>query len=170
MSARVRLLPVWLAALTLAIGEVAHAQEVPAAFRAALFKKILDYDRTLGGKVPNVLLLESTPGDSKDLQEAFKKVGGVVVEVAPISAPGDALLRAHVVHVKEVSAVIKATCLGKKLLSFSSDPKLVEGGHVSVSLKMRASGRPEILVHLERSKQEGHELASDLLKLATVIR
>ena len=57
----------------------------------------------------------------------------------------------------------------KGFLSISGVSSLAEAGHVAVSVDVQ-SGKPEIVVNMPRLTTERHELSSELLNLARVIR
>jgi hypothetical protein len=60
-------------------------------------------------------------------------------------------------------------CNQSRVLSLSGMDVDAESGKVAVALGI-ANGKPEIVVHLPKSRAEGHQLSSRLLKLARVIR
>jgi hypothetical protein len=57
----------------------------------------------------------------------------------------------------------------KGFLSISGKSSLAEAGHVAVSVDVQ-EGKPEIVVNMPRLTMERHELSSELLNLARVIR
>jgi len=68
----------------------------------------------------------------------------------------------------DVSAVA-VLCAEKRMLTVSGLPALAENGEVAIGIGGNDDA-PEILVHLGRVKAEQHELSSELLSLARVIR
>jgi hypothetical protein len=79
---------------------------------------------------------------------------------------------ASVVYVlaHEVPQAVRAGCEKGKRLSLSGFPEPAESGAVSVGLRMRSDGRPEMIVNKKRLAVEGHELPAPLLALARVIQ
>lgn len=141
---------------------------IPIELQASLFKKILSYDRTVkakGGSL-KVLLI----GNRCDVAAAaFNRVGVItkIITTESITAEsGDA----HAVYFASApSAMAKSSCETSKLLTLSGDVTAVDGGRASVALGI-AGGRPQIVINLKSVKKEGHELSSQLLGLARVIK
>jgi hypothetical protein len=63
----------------------------------------------------------------------------------------------------------KQLCQESGVLSISAVPSLVESGDFSIGIGTKG-GRPQILVNLSRLEAEGHQVSSELLKLAKVIQ
>ena len=64
---------------------------------------------------------------------------------------------------------VNAFATSQGFLSISGLPSLAESGRVSVSVDM-AGDRPPVVVNVPRLTAEGHELSSELLRLARIIR
>jgi hypothetical protein len=65
--------------------------------------------------------------------------------------------------------VVKTFAEKMGFLSISGVSTLAEAGHVAVSVDIEG-GKPEIVVNMPRLTTERHELSSELLNLARVIR
>lgn len=145
---------------------VALADEpLPAKLQVVLFKKIFQYDRTLAPAGKLRVGVQEGPG-SDDVIKGFSDAGFTAVLVKE----GTVDESVHVVHFNKASAPLKDFCTKARVLSISSTAILAEAGHVSVALRRRDDGRPEILIHRARAKAEGQDFSADLLGLATVIQ
>jgi hypothetical protein len=104
------------------------------------------------------------------LVKAFKNEGAfpAVIGAVPLEGP---LPETSVVYLFPEADLeeAKQVCSGSGVLTISGSPSLVEQGHVSIAIGENG-GKAEIVVNLPRLKQEGHELSSQLLKLARVIQ
>lgn len=145
---------------------------VPPEMQAAIFKKIFGYDRVLSVAAPRVRIAYAPEfaAAAKELARAFD-TAGVPAEYAVLEQAHQ-LGATNVLYVlaSAVPAPLRESCAKAKALSISSFPALAERGEVSVALKMKANGRPEIIVHMGRLGAESHELSASLLALARVIR
>ncbi|HET9450723.1 MAG TPA: hypothetical protein VFO83_07580 [Aggregicoccus sp.] len=171
-----RRLPPWfLALLLMLLGSAAPAlaadeeMPVPAKFQAVLFKRIFAYERTLK-TLPQVrVLLASESSAASELQRELEAVGVAAHTLAPEDArvqlsPGTVLYL-----FPDSPAALRKLALERKVLCISGYPALVLAGQASVGVDKKADGKPQILVHLKRLKAEGHELSSDVLRLARVV-
>jgi hypothetical protein len=145
---------------------------VPAEIQAAIFKKIFGYDHILSATAPRIRIVYSTEYASaaKELEKAFRAVS-LAVDLAPIDQAHQ-LGSANVVYVlaTTVPVALKDLCAKSKILSVSSLSSLAYRGDGSVALKMKADGKPGIVVHMGRLAAEGHELSASLLQLVEVVR
>jgi hypothetical protein len=155
----------FLAALVVAVPRLASAQDaLPAKIQVVLFKKIFQYNRALPeGKKPRIAVLEG-PG-AEEAMNAFSESG---FEVALVKEGGTDEL-ARVFFFTKAAPGLKEICGKRKVMSIAGSPEMAERGDVSVALRKKPDGRPEILVNRARAKAEGQDFSADLLGLATVI-
>jgi len=144
-------------------------EALPAKLQAALFRKILAYDRKLADRTARVAVLAGgDDGAAEQMAAALRQVGLEAVKVKPaeLEKPGfDALYQMPGASGAKVSAL----CQRLGLLSLAGEAAPADAGSVSVGLGTRDDGRPEIVIHLARVKQEGHDFSAELLRLARVI-
>lgn len=165
--------PVVLGLVLMAPG-FAHAG-LPPAVEAALFAKIMNYDRRLEA-LPTaerrVLVVYSPQknADVKGIQEAFAALNMPVI-TSTVDAAASKLAGVVAVYVADdvVSVSLQQMIANASLLSFSGSAALAEAGSVSVGLGIRTNGRPEIVVNRGRLKAEGHALAANLLAVSRVV-
>jgi hypothetical protein len=144
-----------------------------------MFKRIFSYDKDLRGseKIVVIVVSESKNGEAVSKVAAVFREKGLypaVVTVPELTDDLTATLSAQstVVYVMPGVAYepVKNFAAAKGFLSVSGVPSLAEAGHVSVSVSMGDGSRPEIVVNMARLQVEHHELSSELLNLARVIR
>ena len=159
-------------ALTLLV--LAQGMPVPPAFQAALFQKILHYDKAIASQEgqPTVLIVHegALSAEESAVAEALRATGLVVVTCTPDELETK-LQRAAAVYVVRpaLAHVLARGCEKHRVLSLTGLPQLVVDGSVSVGIDKKSDGRPEIVVNRGRLAREGHELAAQLLGLARVI-
>jgi hypothetical protein len=162
-----------LALLLFLLSSVAVASEpvVPANLQAVLFKKLFAYDRALEGKAPKVLVVHAVDGDSRALEvaNAFRAVG-IETVTFPLADLESHLAGASAIYAFEMNDQIASACERNKLLSISPHARLAREGRVSVALGVKPDGRPEILIHIARTRGEGHDFPASLLNLATIVQ
>ncbi|MBI2418526.1 MAG: DUF4154 domain-containing protein [Ignavibacteriales bacterium] len=141
-----------------AISMQAAAQTVPAPLQAALFKKILSFDKTLAGKSDIEVVVI---GGAADIISALNGVG--IKAKAGSAAEGD------VVYVAAGATPPKAATAKAGILSVSGSSAFAENGQVSVAIGIE-DGKPKIFINMNQLKAERHEFSADLLKLAKVIK
>jgi hypothetical protein len=159
------------AALVVVAGAPARADDaaLPAKLQAALFRKILAYDRALaGGQAKVAVVSGGDDGAAGEMVSAFKDAGVDAALVKPGELEKSASNAVYAMQGAPAGKV-SAACAKLKALSLAGEAAGVESGTVAVGLVAGDDGRPEIVVHLARVKQEGHELAAELLKHARVI-
>ena len=168
----------WLLCLALAAPAVAEENSVDSEQQCTVFKRIFSYDKHLRNTDNIIVLVVGQTKDGADAERvaaAFraKDMYPVNVTVDGLDADLTATLspQSTVVYVMpdvDYAAVVDfATDRG--FLTVSGHPLLAEMGKVSVSVDLSA-GRPQVVVNMPRLVAEGHELSSELLKLARVIR
>jgi hypothetical protein len=143
-----------------------------------MFKRIFSYDKDLRGseKIIVIVVCESKSSDDVVQVATVFREKGLFPAVVIVSELNDDLTAtltpdSTVVYVMPGVAypTVASFAASKGFLSISGVPTLAEAGHVSVSVKVQ-SGRPEIVVNMARLQSEHHELSSELLNLARVIR
>lgn len=141
--------------------------------QASLFKRIFDYDRTLKSSAEaRVLVLHDGVRfqTAEEVVRAFRAIGiqSASVPMANLASMADQGNVVYLTPEAEVSAVA-GLCAEKRMLTVSGLPALAEKGEVAIGIGGKDDA-PEILVNLGRVKIEQHELSSELLSLARVIR
>jgi len=170
----------FLCCLLAAMAGPAAAEEMPADSeqQCTMFKRIFSYDKHLRGSDKIVVLIVGQTSDGAGVDavaSAFRAKGMFPAAVTVDNLTDDLTAtlspQSTVVYVMpDVDyAAVKAFATSRAFLSVSGLPSLAESGEVSVSVDM-AAGRPEIVVNMPRLTAEGHELSSELLRLARVIR
>jgi hypothetical protein len=144
---------------------------LPAKMQAALFKKILAYDRKLADRPARVGVFSGSDEDAAaEMVDAFRQVGlqAAKVKAADLDRPAPAF---DVLYQMPGSATgrLGGACVRLSLLSLAGEAAPADAGSVSVGLGTRDDGRPEIVIHLARVKQEGHEFPAELLRLARIV-
>ena len=167
-------------ALVLTTARLALAEEMPvnSEQQCTMFKRIFAYDKHLRDSDKIVVLVVGATNDGSGVTavaDAFRSNGmyPAAVTVDTLNADLSATLspQSTVVYVMpdvDFDAVNRFA-ESRSFLSVSGLPSLAESGRVSVSVDMDGS-RPEVVVNMPRLSAEGHELSSELLKLARVIR
>lgn len=181
------------ALVLLLTASTAHAQEmpVPAPMQAALFTKILTFDRNLKARAGRELkigvLYQKEVRSSLEAQEEFigamcgdpgRRIDGLPLSCLAIewtSAPDveAAVVRegVRVLYVAPLRAVaiaeIVAISRARRITTLTGVPEFVEKG-IALGIALRAE-RPLILVHLAAARAEGADFNSQLLKLARVL-
>jgi len=174
MSAR--LATASLLALSVAAAPAARAADegdIPAALQAAIFAKVLSYDRSLEGSGPARVLVahRGSPGPKvEELVRAFA-AGGIDARScrADQLPPLDGRTVVYVTEGAESEDLRAATARGGSL-SISGTTRLARDGEVSVALFRKPDGRTGIAIHLGRARAERHEFTSYLLGFATIWR
>ncbi len=143
-----------------------------------MFKRIFSYDKDLRGtqKIVVIVVAEARSGGGVDKVAAVFREKGLfpaVVTAADLTDDLTATLtpKSAVLYVMPGVAydAVKEFAERKGLLSISGVTSLAEAGHVAVSVDVQA-GKPQIVVNMPRLVTERHELSSELLNLARVIR
>ncbi len=159
-----------LAAVCALSAEILHAQRmaVPANLQAAIFKKILGFDKTLQskGKI-EVAVVYGDVAVKDAITEAFKDLGISAVPLKSELASAN-LNGASVVYIAPGAAPPRQLCIREGVLSISGVASLVEKGQVSIGISVEG-GKPKILIHKGQLKSEGHELSEDILEMARIV-
>lgn len=167
-------------AVALAIAPLALAEEMPvnSEQQCSMFKRIFTYDKHLRDSDKVIVIIVGASPDAPDVAavaDAFRSTGMFPATVTVDSLNNDlsATLSPQSTVVYVMPDVdydtVNAFAAAHGFLSVSGLPSLAESGRVSVSVDI-AAGRPEVIVNMPRLTTEGHELSSELLKLARVIR
>ncbi len=148
---------------------MAQRMALPASLQGAIFKKILGFDKTLQAKGRIEVAVIYGDEVAKDaIVSAFKDLEISVVPVTSEEAT-QGVGNATVVYVAPGGIPPKQLCIKNRILSMSGVSSFVESGQVSVGLIVE-NGKPRILIHRGQLKNEGHELAEDILKMAKSIQ
>jgi len=143
-----------------------------------MFKRIFSYDKDLRGaeRIVVIIVGETRSGVEIDkIAATFRDKGLFPAVITPGDLSDDLTStltpQSAVVYVMPGVAydAVKQFAEKKRLLSISGVTSLAEAGHVAVSVDVQG-GKPEIVVNMPRLTTERHELSSELLNLARVIR
>jgi len=170
-------------ALTLMLALPAHhaaaqsesGTDIPFPLQAMLFKKILTYDKRFGveGLAAANIVVIARPALAKEaeaLANAFAEVGLKARHVTPDALARDFGDAAILYFLDDVDHErLGNLAISNKAVTIEGGRTFVERGRVSIGLGKKADGRPEILIHRSRLEQEGHELSSKVLSLATIV-
>jgi hypothetical protein len=147
------------------------APQVPVALQGAILAKALHYDQSLSTK-PKIVILAGAgdAGDAAVLVKAFSSLGGTV-EIASAADVSSRIKGAGAIYVFPglLSDAVRTLCVNHRVISLAGNSDEAIAGMASISVGI-AGGKPQIIVHLPRSKAEGHKLSSRLLKLARVVQ
>jgi len=149
----------------------AAAPKIPVALQGAILAKALNYDQSLSSNPKIVVLAGGSQGaDAEVAAKAFRALGGSV-EIASADNLKSKLSGAGALYVLPgmLNESVRQLCVSNKVISLSADADDAEAGRSSIAVGV-AGGKPQIIVHLARSKAEGHKLSSRLLKLAKVVQ
>ena len=173
-----RLNAICLSLVLVAVPALAEETPVDSEQQCTMFKRIFAYDKHLRESDEIVVIIVGQSSDGADVgavAAAFRAKGmyPAAVTVSSLNDDLSATLspQSTVVYVMpDVDyAAVDAFATTRGFLSVSGLPSLAESGQVSVSVDM-SGGRPQIVVNMPQLTAEGHELSSELLKLARVIR
>jgi hypothetical protein len=149
----------------------AQSTTVPLQLQATILQKIFSYNRTLEHRTPKVLIVAADANDPQvsELKATLKRLGSTVDVTSAVALPTQ-VDGASAVYIMpgQLTDAVSRTCAQHGILSVSGVPAWAEQGRVSVAIGL-ADGKPEIIVSLQRSKAERHDLSSRLLRLARVI-
>jgi len=148
---------------------MAQRMAVPANLQAAIFKKILGFDKTLQAKGRIEVAVVYGDVAAKDaIIEAFNDL-----EISAVPLKSDQALQsignATVVYIAPGGVTPKQLCTKNRVLSISGVSSFVESGQVSIGLSIEG-GKPKILIHRGQLKAEGQELAEEIMSMARIIQ
>jgi hypothetical protein len=175
------------------VARTASADPVPAKNQALLLLRILAYDHNLANRTDNkkvTIVVVSKGGSSEsddaagDIANAIRDIGKSttiannaiqVVRIVYSDKTFDADVaraRAAALYVSsglgDAIGSITATTQSRKLLSFAGSQDFVAAG-ISIGFALD-DGKPEILVNIPSSRNEGADLDVALLRVAKIIR
>ncbi len=166
-------------AIFLATGTLAASAEMADPARQSdIFKRIFSYDKDLRGspKIVVIIVGETRGGGEVDKVAAVFREKGLfpaVITAGDFSEDLASTLtpQSAVLYVMPGIPYDTVKDFAEKMgfLSISGVSTLAEAGHVAVSVGVQG-GKPEIVVNMPRLTTERHELSSELLNLARVIR
>ena len=169
-----RPLKAWLLALAttaglLGVAQVASAEDLPVALQAVLLKKVLNYDRTLAQKKLKLAVVhKASEASAAEVVKAFEEVGITSEVVTLAKLPGASATVAYLVA-DATTPEAQAACKSAGILAVGGVEATADSGLVAVAVTKRADGRPGIVINLPAVQASGHDLSSDLLKLARVV-
>jgi hypothetical protein len=149
---------------------LAEDMPVPPELQVAIFKKVFNYDKTIPGGAPKMVVayMDSSAAVKDQVVKAFKESGVAVTAVKADQLAG-ALEGVNVLYIAPGVSGTKQICQKNGILSITGIPSLVESGEVSVGLTV-VDNKPKIVVHLGRLKAESHDMSANLLQLAKIIQ
>jgi hypothetical protein len=167
---RLRFLAIVLSFCCLLLPCLAQDMPVPPELQVAIFKKVFNYDKTIPGGAPKMLVAytDSSAAVKDQVVKAFKEAG-VSVTAAKADQLAGALEGINVLYLAPGVTGVKQICQKNGILSITGVPSLVESGEASVGLAV-VEAKPKIVVHLGRLKAEGHDMSANLLQLAKIIQ
>ncbi len=143
---------------------------VPFNRQTVMFKRVFEYDRTLAGKSPQVLVVhDGGLAELHDLLASFEfaKIAATPVHYSQLGERIGGASVAYILPGVPASAYLDR-CAENAVLTISGLPGLVQKGHVAIAIGA-GQGRAEIMVHMGRLKAEKHDISAELLKLARLI-
>ena len=147
----------------------AQSMAVPANLQAAIFKKILGFDKTLQSKDRiEVAVVYGDVAVKDAIIGAFNDLGIATVPLKSDQA-SQSLGNATVVYVAPGATAPKQLCAKNRVLSLSGVSSLVESGQVAIGIAVEG-GKPKILIHRGQLKAEGQELADEVMSMARIIQ
>ena len=158
-------------ALSVAVATGAFAADVPVKLQTIFFKKIFLYDRTLSGKSLKVVVAYADENaEADELAQAFRDLGieATAVKASNLAGTLGGISAVYLLP-HAVSPSVRETVAAAKVLSLGGVAAQAEKGDVGVALSSK-DGKPEIVVNVATVQSQGHELSSDLLNLARVIK
>lgn len=158
----------------LSVRSAAEAQDsVPVDLQAVIFSKIFRYAKTLPDTAELRIAVVSGAEDADEADTLVAALSQAGLRADRMEPPGldDSAASIHVAYLFRATAsdAVTAWCFEQGILTLSADERLVRQGRVAIGLTL-AKQRPKIVVHLERLRDEGHEVSAELLKLSEVIR
>ena len=149
---------------------LAQDMPVPPELQVAIFKKVFNYDKTIPGGAPKMLVVftDASAAVKDQVVKAFKD-SGITVNAAKADQLAGALEGVNVLYLAPGVTGTKQVCQKNGILSITGVPSLVDSGEASVGLAV-LDNRPKIVVNLGRLKVEGHDMSANLLQLAKIIQ
>lgn len=158
--------------LSLPGSTTANDTPVPTSVQGAIIGKVLPYVRGFQGTEVQLLVVYTVEGQGL-VDEAIRSLDGpgISPRAVELGELKGAIATANAVYFLPgaASASVKELCQQSRVLSISAVPSLVESGDISIGIGAK-NGRPQILVNLRQLEAEGHQVSSELLKLAKVIQ
>ena len=173
--------------LLLAMPAAVRAQSLPPDMTAMLTLKVLTFDRNLaaragGGIVIGVVFKAGESAAAEALRKSFaayadKRVNGLAVTVqvhqfVDATELGTWMGSAHVTAVvvsdglNDQAGAIHKAAAEHRCLTIGSGAFVNGGGGLGFALE---AGKPRIIIHRLRSKEEGVDFSADLLQIAKVL-
>ncbi len=165
------------------VEQKAYAQEnIPADLQAAIFFKVLSYDKNIDAKKGSELTIYLVAdGSNKDaLLAGFKKLKGQSLKSKKIDVTsigekdianvgGNSILYAPAGASASTIKKILAIASAKKIPTLGGSAELAQKGFAVGLFIDKASGKPKIIINHAASQSHGMNLSSRVLGLAKVI-
>ena len=150
----------------------AESDTLPSALQVALFRKIFGYNKALVAPLKILILYANDfTTMAEEVQKTFN-ISAQASEKLPLAEFSRHAAGVTIVYVlaNAVPSAVQQFCVREHVFSVSPFPALAERGEVSVAVGIKQDRTSEIVVHMNRAKQEGQEMSMALLSLARVIR
>lgn len=179
-----------IAALAMLAASAAEARADTVDAEAKILLRAASFDRSLGGRAGGDVVIavvydSRAPGSQRERDsrvQSFRKladrtIAGLPMKVTSVdcaqgSALTESLRAADIVYLtaggKQCVRPVTAATRKLRIASLTSGRALVEQG-ITIGVSMEGS-RPKLLVNLVASKEEGLNLAAQMLQLAEVIK
>jgi hypothetical protein len=180
------LFPIFLS-LLISLPVLADSMPVPAKIQAAIFLKVICYDKNMKNKSGNNIKIgvfySNSPNSIKardDFEASVNSVSGKKVGDFNFSAVGIEISQINSIKSKGIKVLyitpenktnletIKKIARENGLMTITGVPEYVESG-ISVGLEAKGDSS-RIIINLNSAKLEGIEFSAQLLKLARIIK
>jgi hypothetical protein len=145
------------------------ADEMPLTMQALMFKRVVMFDRTIATDAKLAIVYVDEQGKAEELKNAFGLVGQKATTHKLSDAEALSSFNAVYVFPKGMTKEVRDAAIKHKILTLSGNVGAASSGDAAVAIDMK-EGKPNIVVNLNLAKKQGHDLTSDLLKLATIVQ
>jgi hypothetical protein len=144
--------------------------EAPVALQAALFLKLLPFDKNIISSGSVTIYVANAPEFAAEMKKAEGKLIGAAVIAKVLDGKGVPAEKPSVIYVGSESVLKDLVAYTKenKILSISGKPELVSQD-ISLFVDI-SSEKPKILLNLSASKDEGIDWNPAILKVAATIK
>jgi hypothetical protein len=163
------------------INQLSYAGEndVSVEMQTAIFTKTISYDRNINlDKQINIGVLVNH-SNLKSQNEAEKFIENIKSSNSGYSINVFQINQNNIGQIKKVDIIyltrglsdlndISDTSKSNKILTWASDPNYVKNGNATLGI-LNKNNRPKLIINLKKSKQEGQDFSSQLLKLCEII-
>ncbi len=155
--------------LLMLFAAVVYAEDkAPPEIQAALFVKLIGFDKTLSGNISICVI--GAPEFAAEMKKGIGKDIGSVKLASVSESAGLPSEKPSVVYLGDTSklAEVIAYTRSNHILSMTGIPELVEKG---ISLGIGVSeGKPKVMLNMTSSKEEGRDWNPAILKVAKTIQ